>query len=728
MNWPSWSVQGTDWNLHLRLTWNRLRKGLSDLSLPRTEEKNVRDHVYQIGRRTLIMTAWLSLAWTGCAEEPSSSQGDTLKGTQSDSLSVDAPESDASSPDGASIDAAQKNLCAPRPVEAPAANFFTDISEQSGIRLNNHYPGQSQPINDHSRLGFADINGDGLDDIVMHSLFPNPQAGIPFEHLVFLNNGDGTFKDFADESGLRDVQAGFFAFGDLDNDGDQDCFAGLDVPLPGHTHQVYLNDGAGHFEKVPYAGVENVTPYVANAVFADFNGDATLDVFLGLGQTSAAVPDTLLFGQGDGTFAQANMGQFSDLNARPTNGAVTCDYDNDGDMDIFVSTYSVSTLFGHNHLWENDGGTFTNVAVERGFAAQAGGNTWLGLLDSPEPGKTATSYVGSNGFGLACADISGDGYLDVLLATISHPVDIDYNRKWSDPSQILINRGEAENFSFVNEASLRQLPFNEGDIDAAIIDFDNDGYLDLSLSRENKYEKNYPDDAQKGWFGLMRQNANGTFADMGTVSGINDLTAALNASLLDCTSNDQCPEGEECLKTANANAKLKCRTPCAKNEDCGTPTEVCHAAGFCRLLWTAKRAQNHAWADIEGDGDLDLLIGGRDMGGGRPNFLFRNDIGDKNRWVGIRVVGDGQKVNRDGVGTRVTFTYPDRILTREVHLSRGTYNSMDTKTLLFGLGALECDFEVSVRWPDGTTATFSGDSIQEGHTMVLSYPDDLSVQ
>ncbi|MGB1017414.1 MAG: ASPIC/UnbV domain-containing protein, partial [Nannocystaceae bacterium] len=94
--------------------------------------------------------------------------------------------------------------------------------------------------------------------------------------------------------------------------------------------------------------------------------------------------------------------------------------------------------------------------------------------------------------------------------------------------------------------------------------------------------------------------------------------------------------------------------------------------------------QNQAWADIDHDGDLDLLVGGRDTGGGRPNFLFRNEIGHQNMWLAVRLTGDGDIVNRDAIGTRVTLTYGDTVVMRELKGSRGTYNSMDSKILHFG--------------------------------------------
>ncbi len=552
-------------------------------------------------------------------------------------------------------------MCRSGQIASIGSNFFEDISDRSGIRVGNYVPMPPMPIpiNDHSRLAFADLNGDGFDDIVMHSLFPNPQKGVPFEHLVFLNNQDGTFRDFSDESGLRKIQAGFFAFGDIDNDGDQDVFAGLDIPLMGQNHQVLLNDGKGRFAQKPNSGVEapmGEGTATGNAVLADWNGDGKLDLYLGNGQTGYAVSDQLFFGNGDGTFRDVTKSNLTGKNPeRPTNGLVSCDYDGDGDLDIFVATYGVSVELGHDILWENDGkGVFKDVGVERGFAAQGTGNYWLegtGRGTTLEPGKTADSYMGGNGFGLDCQDINGDGYPDIFLTNISHPVESDYSRKWSDPSLLLINQGPKGNYSFVNEFLSRGLPFNEGDVDGSTVDFDNDGRFEVAMSRDTKYEGSFSAVDQKSWFGLFHQLSDGTFESVGISSGIND--------------DSQMP-----------------------------------------VLKRMKGAQNHAWSDIDHDGAPDLLVGGRDQGGGRPNFLFRNKIGSKNAWLAIRLSGDGKMVNRDAMGAKVTVEAAGRKVMREVKSSRGTYNSADSRALLFGLADATCPATITVRWPNGKTDSY----------------------
>jgi enediyne biosynthesis protein E4 len=580
----------------------------------------------------------------------------------------DAPPSGTGGAGGMLV---EELACEVRAAVAPTTGFFVDISDQSGIRIDNFDPDppMGTVINDHSRLAFADLNGDGFDDIVMHSLFPNADSGVPFEHLVFLNNGDGTFADHSDASGLRDVQAGYFAFGDVDDDGDQDVFAGLDLDdYDGHTSAILLNDGTGRFTRVEGSGVEDAPYFItANALFADFDRDGHLDLFVGNGSTFAAAADFFYLGNGDGTFSAA-FDRLPGSPNQPSNGSTACDYDDDGDLDIFVSTYGVSVLQGHNHLWENDGtGHFTEVAQARGFAALATGNYFLPGTGYGVDAQTESAVVGSNGFGIDCADVNGDGYLDIFLTTISHPVESDFSRKWSDPSQLLLNQGPAAGFGFVNAYLERGLPFNEGDVDGGTTDIDNDGRLDLSVSRDRKYESGYLEDDQKAWFGLFHQRPDGTFASLGTASGINDVDGA--------------------------------------------------------SLLRMKNAQNHAWSDIDNDGDLDLLVGGRDTGGGRPNFLFRNDLGQQNRWLKIRVAGDGEIVTRDAFGTRVTLRASDRVIVREKKSSRGQYNSEDTRTLHFGLGDVPCDYVMEIRWPDGTVMQLDRTQVGDDLDLTVRYPD-----
>ncbi|HEX4478314.1 MAG TPA: CRTAC1 family protein, partial [Polyangiaceae bacterium] len=486
----------------------------------------------------------------------------------------------------------------------------------------------------------------------------------------------------SDASGLRNVQAGHFVFGDVDNDGDEDCFAGLDIALTGQTSTLWLNDGAGHFTQKLDSGVEKIA-LSANGVFADFNGDGILDLFSGNGGTTNDALPSLFFGNGDGTFTDAS----NSLKGRvpqPGNGSVACDYDNDGDIDIFQVNYGVSERLGWQVLWENDGaGNFTNVAVARGYNAQATGNYYLASTSYgtvAQPGA-ATSYYGANGFGIDCADIDNDGNMDVWLATISHPdgADTDPSRQWSDPTQLLLNQGAAGSYAFTNSFLARGLTFTEGDIDAAAVDFDNDGLIDLARTRDSKYDSNYTSYEQLSWFGLAHQEADGTFTSVGKISGINDPDTTLAA----------------------ANARL-------------------------------KAGQNMGWSDIDHDGDLDLLVGGRDdTGAGRANFLLENTIGQQNGWLAVKLTGDGHNINRDAIGARVTLTLGGAAkVMREVKSSRGTYSSADSRTLMFGLGANGCTGTTSqvaldVRWPDGTTAHLDPGDFGLNQYIAIDYTNGL---
>ena len=471
-----------------------------------------------------------SFIWLACSDpdptptnadsQSTNSGGDALSGADV------KPQSDTDNVADAANTADVGAACKAGKVGPIGENFMVDISDASGIRVGNviRNSAKSVPINDHSRLGFVDIDGDRLPDIVTHSLYPNPKAGIPFEHLVYRNKGDGTFEDFSDESGLRAVQSGFFAFADIDNDGDQDCFAGLDTPLTGKTHLILLNDGKGHFTPKKNSGVEGLPAIAGNAVFFDMDGDAKLDLFVGMGHTSYKASNVLLKGNGNGTFSKGPSLTGGNV-AQPTNGSVMCDLNNDGKPDLAVSNYGVSVASGHNALYVNEGGgKLNNVAENVGFAYLMGGNPWLvanGQLSGDEPKPGGTGPIGSNGFGLDCGDIDRDGRMDLFVTAISHPNSGTYSRKWSDGTQLLMNRENGATFALVDEASYRKVPFNEGDVDGAMVDFDNDGRLDLSVSRDKKYEGSYAKVDQKAWFGLLHQQTDGKFTSVGPQSGIN---------------------------------------------------------------------------------------------------------------------------------------------------------------------------------------------------------------
>ncbi|MBK8538831.1 MAG: VCBS repeat-containing protein [Ardenticatenia bacterium] len=360
------------------------------------------------------------------------------------------------------------------PAQAATARF-ADVSLSSGVKP------EALPAGSigHPRTQVADINGDGWDDLLAHNMFPNVRAGKErFEHLVFLNTGKGTFRDYSAASGLKGVQAAFFAFADWDNDGDLDVFGGLDIPDHpdgGLTNQILLNDGRGRFTLLEDSGVEvavgtdqNGKPFfaVANAAVADFNGDAWPDLYLGQGQTSYGAPDQLFLGAGEGRFTDASE-QLDGNDERPSNGSMACDVDNDGDQDILVAVYGVSDRGAQDFLWINDGhGGFIDRAVARGVASLPGGNYWRKDLDNgrmPEPDKGLGEYVGGNGFGVDCGDVDADGDIDLLVANISHPTEfpasdtrippeqrepLNYTRRWSDPSTLFINGGEDGGLGF----------------------------------------------------------------------------------------------------------------------------------------------------------------------------------------------------------------------------------------------------------------------------------------
>ena len=572
---------------------------------------------------------------------------------------------------------------------APAGAWFTDVTEEVGL-------GGVVAL----RVSSADLDGDGLPDLVLHTM-PNKRdtADAPSKR-VFMNRG-GRFEDTTLTSGLMDSRDGpgtgrlshFSVFADVDNDGDLDLFDGAfidsntDPTAKKDVSEIYLNDGKGNFTRAPSSAPSYRALPMSGASFVDYDRDGIVDLFVGTFYDGAEGAGNFLFhGLGAGVFDDASLptkvmrpetfgardAWLRGENRRPAYGVTVCDIDDDGDPDLIVSAYGR----GYNELWRNDGGVFTEIGMGTPFAADANtdyksDNGFYQCWCSQNPGKCPESESkpviscdriswtpgfddqparnGGNTFTTACGDIDNDGDMDIIHAEIRH---------WhiggsSDPSQIIKNdlSGGAPSWTRVpNDAKgLLRKPtrsdWNEGDMDVGMVDFDNDGLKDIWLSSSD-----YPDT----WGSLFHQNPDGSFTDVTDVAG-------------------------------------------------------------------AKHYHAHAFAavDIDGDGDLDLIVATSNARcSGDPKCapkpvirVFRNDIGSANNHVKVRLHGKGAGgSNAAGIGAKVTVVSGGVKQVQEVGGGYGHFGLQHDTVLTFGLGGTCAIDEIQVRWPDGksTVQTFKG--------------------
>ncbi|MEZ4460532.1 MAG: CRTAC1 family protein [bacterium] len=387
------------------------------------------------------------------------------------------------------------------------------------------------------RISAVDFDGDGWLDVFARKTGIN---GDKFEEGVrttwlLRNTGDGKFEDVTRASGLV---RGKFAiddtigrpsdvtvFGDIDNDGDMDAFVGFsnDGTIT-EGAAIMINNGDGTFGQTGATldfQRDLTKEAIGGAAFADLNRDGRLDLWIGYGAVDGAPQqDRAYLQQADGSFkdATAELGltsrpwsSLADINAgrAHTNAwsAAACDLNNDGLPDLLAASYGRAP----NHLWLSGSNGYENASVRSGYAfdenqdwsdnisAQcycSANRSAAGCATVPEPtgincsstrGWNPTNDVqafrlGGNSGTTACGDLNNDGALDLLTTEIVH-WDVGAN---SDPSSVLYNNGDG---TFTRPLSqdigltrTHEPGWNDGDITAAILDFDNDGRNDIFIA------------------------------------------------------------------------------------------------------------------------------------------------------------------------------------------------------------------------------------------------------
>ncbi len=242
----------------------------------------------------------------------------------------------------------------------------------------------------------ADVNNDGWLDIYW--------ANLGTENALYLNQGDGAFIDVTLPSGTSDTKLNMGAvFFDYDNDGDQDLYLSHDAD---QANILYQNDGKGQFMDVSEAAGVDYEGQGMGVDAADFNNDGYLDLYI-----TNLYENTLYLNNQDGTFSDiSSSAGVDDLGMGW--GTAWMDYDNDGWMDLYVSNETYFPVLGNFY----DNVMYRNLG-DLSFEASA-------------PNSPLNSSLG--GYGTACLDVDKDGRLDLIIA----------NSGATDGNQLLMNQAE----------------------------------------------------------------------------------------------------------------------------------------------------------------------------------------------------------------------------------------------------------------------------------------------
>jgi len=464
-----------------------------------------------------------------------------------------------------------------------------------------------------------DFTGDGYLDIVVSSIDPNEQM------RFFRNNRDGSFTDRTEESNLTGMVGGLnLTHADYDNDGDLDILVlrgawswqGEDGGIP---NSLLRNNGEGHFTDVTFdAGLGKVHYPTQTAAWADYDNDGDIDIYIGneaignfseseIGKTNHRhAPCQLFQNNGNGTFTDLAK-KAGVLNSGYTKGVAWGDYNDDGFPDLYVSN-----LGSDNRLYRNNGdGTFVDVAQQVGVTG---------------PIKS---------FPIWFWDFDNDGILDLYVST--------YSADFGGLAEFVANRlglpieGELARLyrgdgrggfeDVAKEQNLKRVAMPMG---VNYGDLDNDGYLDFYVGTGYPhYEALMPN--------VMYRNRGGT--------GFSDVTSA---------------------------------------------------GGFGHL----QKGHGIAFADLDNDGDQDIFeqMGGFFPGDKYYNALFENP-GFGNHWISIKLVG--VRSNRSAIGARIHLKVTENGKQRSIykHVNSGGSFGANPLRQAIGLGKASRIDLLQVYWP-----------------------------
>ena len=494
-------------------------------------------------------------------------------------------------------------------------------------------------------------------------------AGMKFTH----NSGR------AGKKWLPETMGSGCAFVDVDGDGWQDIVLlnGKDWTPKGRRtlSALYRNNRNGTFTDITRGSGLDIEMYAMGIAVADYDNDGRDDLYI-----TALEGDRLFHNEGAGKFRDVTKDSGVVNAAFPTSAAFL-DYDRDGRVDIVVANYVQWTAKGD--LWcSMDGATKSYCTPEsyKGNSSKLYRNLGGGKFQDVTK-AAGLGEANSKTLGIATFDVNNDGWTDLFLANDTQPNKLYRNNK---------------NGTFTEEAVSAGVAFGEdgmarGAMGVDFADYDRSGRAHLLVGNfsnqmlslyHNEGTGLFVDEAPKSTVGRssLLSLAFGVFFFDYDLDGFPDIFAA---------------NGHIDEEIGRVQPKVQYKQPplLFRNLGKGKFEDTSKQMGAEMLRPIVARGA--AYADIDHDGDLDVLI----TTNHGPAYLYRNDSAEKNNWISLRLTGAG-KSNRSALGAVVRVQSAQGRQWQTVH-SGSSYCSQSDLALTFGLGKDTTISSIEIDWPSG---------------------------